>query len=775
MESQEHDKNTEPNPLKTSGLPEDSETVEAKSTVRKPRSGWRSWVGKARLAVKQSSLMRGWHRITMAVANVWRVFASSKAGKAIIAVASVLRMLWRKRMRFSYACYVAVFVLIDAAAVLFTQWGMYSEPTYDDPNMVDQTTKLMNSVPGQLTKFVSQMWMEQKYNALLNLVALGMIYLVLVFLLNRFWVATALFSIVMSSFAVANHIKVQLRSEPVLPSDLSFLTAGNGGQIASYIPEGSRALVNGTVTMLIWLTVICLALQLLDGRKCVIPFHWRKPFRNAKVIAGNVSRVVALAVSVAVLWSFTWNLNVPGTWSNTWAARMGDSPIPWSTVADAASNGPSVNFLRLAHAKTMEKPEGYGKEAMESLAAKYRKNAEQTNQSRANNLTDSTVIMILSESFSDPTRVSGVAFTEDPMPNIRALKDVTTSGLMLSPGIGGGTANIEYQALTGLDLALFDDSLQSPYQELVPHQKQPYAFNQLWNEAYGEDGSVAIHPYYKNMYLRDSNYKRFGFGHFYSLDSAPAVAHQDRVDNSPFVSDVAAYQNVIDQLSATESHPQFIQLVTIQNHASYEDWYVDNQFKEADVSSLSDGEKQQIDVYAKGVNLTDQATVDFLNQLNAIDRPITVIFYGDHLPGIYFTASEDENNTTALHETDYFIWSNQASPSAGAKLDGQQANYTSSNYFMPLAAEHMNAKVSPYLEMLTEMQSSVPAFSRLIAANSSWGTDSGTLMLDANGNALKTKDLSAQAKQLVEDYRMIQYDMTKGKGYLSGTDFFTVN
>lgn len=101
---------------------------------------------------------------------------------------------------------------------------------------------------------------------------------------------------------------------------------------------------------------------------------------------------------------------------------------------------------------------------MEELAKKYSSEANQINGTRANNLTDNTVIMILSESFSDPTRVPGIALAEDPMPNIRALKETTTSGLMLSPGFGGGTANIEYQSLTGLDLALFDDSMQSMYQ-----------------------------------------------------------------------------------------------------------------------------------------------------------------------------------------------------------------------------------------------------------------------------------------------------------------------
>ena len=137
----------------------------------------------------------------------------------------------------------------------------------------------------------------------------------------------------------------------------------------------------------------------------------------------------------------------------------------------------------------MDKPENYNEETMAALAKRYKKSAKNTNGSRANNLTDNTVIMILSESFSDPTRVPGVELTEDPMPNIRAIKDITTSGLMLSPAIGGGTANIEHQALTGLSLALFDDSMQSPYQETSSTPEgalyiQPNLEQQVWQKRF---------------------------------------------------------------------------------------------------------------------------------------------------------------------------------------------------------------------------------------------------------------------------------------------------
>lgn len=220
-------------------------------------------------------------------------------------------------------------------------------------------------------------------------------------------------------------------------------------------------------------------------------------------------------------------------------------------------------------------------------------------------------------------------------------------------------------------------------------------------------------------------------------------------------------------------HAQFIQLVTMQNHTPYDDYYPDNQFREADVSELSDDEKWDIDSYAKGVDITDQATEDFLNQLNSTDKPITVIFYGDHLPGVYNTAAADENNAIPLHETDYFIWSNQASVSAGTKLDSQTSSYTSSNYFMALAAEHLDAKVSPYLAMLTQTQTQIPAISRLVSSNASWG-DGSTVYLDAEGNHVTSKNLSKEAKQMLHDYRLVQYDMTKGKNYLSNYGFFDV-
>ena len=152
---------------------------------------------------------------------------------------------------------------------------------------------------------------------------------------------------------------------------------------------------------------------------------------------------------------------------------------------------------------------------------------------------------------------------------------------LLSPGYGGGTANIEYQALTGLNLANFNSSLTVPYQQLVPTQKSPYSFNQIWNQKYGSNGSTAVHPYYSSMYLRNTNYNKFKFSYFYTLDSKKPIWHQHHIDKSPDVDDASAYQCILDLLNKQDTtnngNPQFLQLVTMQNHLPYNDWYDNNE------------------------------------------------------------------------------------------------------------------------------------------------------------------------------------------------------
>lgn len=213
-----------------------------------------------------------------------------------------IRTVWGKRPKLSYALYAVVFTVITAAAVLFLQWSVYNPIEYADDAQVDNTTRIIGTMAGQLTKFVSQMWLENQWQFLLNFLVVGLMYLVVITFLNRFWVATAIFGTVMVVFSIANRFKYLLRNEPIIPADLSFISSGNTGEIVSFIPEDGADLVNTAIVGLTYFVVICLVLQFLDRRNGLIPCHWR-PSRFLRVtnIIAVLARIAAFVATAALL------------------------------------------------------------------------------------------------------------------------------------------------------------------------------------------------------------------------------------------------------------------------------------------------------------------------------------------------------------------------------------------------------------------------------------------------------------------------------------------
>ena len=609
--------------------------------------------------------------------------------------------------------------------------------------------------------------------------ALGILYLICVTVTNRFWIGTAFFGAIAGITAFAGKAKVAMRNEPIIPSDLGFLTGNGGGgeNVASFVTDDLRPTINAGISLVIWFVVICMLLQFIDRRSTFIYCSWRHPIASPKNIFGLVCRVLAPVLSIWLMVSYATGLAIPGSRTRELADEVGYVPRLWDVMEDSQYAGATTTFLSLTNVKAMEEEPGYNEQAMKTIARRYEQAATRINKERASTLTDNTVIMVLSESFSDPNRVPGVHFNTDPMPFIRSLGDVTTAGLMLSPGYGGGTANIEFQQMTGLSMANFSDTMLSPYQQLVPTRPKMYSFNQMWNQACGSTScSVGFHPFLQSFYLRGVNYKKFGFSHLYTLDSDPKIkyagTYHGAVADSTSVTDERAYKNVVEEVRANTSGDkpaQYIELVTMQNHSPYPDLYgSENEFHAANDSQGVPGNEMGVhSEYAKGVQRTDEATEQFLNDLDAIDRPITVVFYGDHLPGIYTTASQDKENELALHETNYFIWSNAASKSHDTKLPEADAAYTSSNFFMAQAAQQLDSKISPYLALLDELHAAVPAISRM----GSWSSDGSPTYLNSKGEPIDPKSLSAEAKQLLDDYRMVQYDMTVGENYLQQMGF----
>ena len=650
--------------------------------------------------------------------------------------------------------YGVLFVIFDIIVVTALEVGVSSS-----------STRVQLSSPTVGFGFVSKMWTDGNFVFVLNVILVALLYLMLLMLFNRFWTASIVILAVGIIVAAIEHFKVEIRYEAILPADLGFL-GSNTGNMLTFIPAGAHVTILVALGAFAVLLALILVLRHFDGRK-------GRMIRTDNLSLNLTSRLILLLLPILVFALYCIHVSTTDSLANKFSRALGDTPSMWDSVYDAQRNGPLVAFTRQFNPKIMDKPSNYSEETMKKVAARYQKEAETINASRTNNLTDSTVVYVLSESFSDPSRVPGLKTNKDSMPNIRKIKAGTTSGLMLSSGYGGGTANLEYMGLSGLSMANFESSLSSPYQQLVPSQHWTPTINQLWGAPVN---SLGYHPYESSMYSRATNYKKFGFSHFYTLTGPDVIKYQDKIDESPYVSDKSSYDSALEGIKSGKTN-KFIQIITMQNHMPYHEWYENNDYTAESTTGtpLGDDEQQSIETYQKGVEITDQATQEFLNELDALDKPVTVVFYGDHLPGIYSSASEDDNNSLALHLTDYFIWSNKASSSQGNKAS--DAAYSSPNFFVAQAADHMNAKVSPYLAFLTEMHSKIAAMEPPVV-NKIQGWDripeGQNIYLDQNGNPMSTDDFDKETKQLLADYKLIQYDITAGKNYLKDTDFMTL-
>lgn len=650
--------------------------------------------------------------------------------------------------------YGVLFVIFDIIVVTALEVGVSSS-----------STRVQLSSPTVGFGFVSKMWTDGNFVFVLNVILVALLYLMLLMLFNRFWTASIVILAVGIIVAAIEHFKVEIRYEAILPADLGFL-GPNTGNMLTFIPAGAHVTILVALGAFAVLLALILVLRHFDGRK-------GRMIRTDNLSLNLTSRLILLLLPILVFALYCIHVSTTDSLANKFSRALGDTPSMWDSVYDAQRNGPLVAFTRQLNPKIMDKPSNYSEETMKKVAARYQKEAETINASRTNNLTDSTVVYVLSESFSDPSRVPGLKTNKDSMPNIRKIKAGTTSGLMLSSGYGGGTANLEYMGLSGLSMANFESSLSSPYQQLVPSQHWTPTINQLWGAPVN---SLGYHPYESSMYSRATNYKKFGFSHFYTLTGPDVIKYQDKIDESPYVSDKSSYDSALEGIKSGKTN-KFIQIITMQNHMPYHEWYENNDYTAESTTGtpLGDDEQQSIETYQKGVEITDQATQEFLNELDALDKPVTVVFYGDHLPGIYSSASEDGNNSLALHLTDYFIWSNKASSSQGNKAS--DSAYSSPNFFVAQAADHMNAKVSPYLAFLTEMHSKIAAMEPPVV-NKVQGWDripeGQNIYLDQNGNPMSTDDFDKETKQLLADYKLIQYDITAGKNYLKDTDFMTL-
>lgn len=535
--------------------------------------------------------------------------------------------------------------------------------------------------------------------------------------------ANALLLLAGGILGMATYEKMLQRNEPVYPSDLKMLTE------ATFLLEmlNGRTLAALSLALILFLAFVFYSLRQAKSKETV-KMGWK-------------SRLLLL-ISTSMALGYAGQFQQEGNLLKQAYDRTAYW-IPYSQQMNYYNTGFVAGFLYNLSAAPMELPADYSQEKIDELKATYQQLADAINSERTAAFPETNVIYIMNESFADPLELEGLDLKSDPIPFTRALMDTSYSGELLSQGYGGGTANIEFEALTGLSMEPFAANITTPYTQFLSSQDDfPSVVSRLEEAGFR---TTAIHPYNTTMYKRLENYETLGFDSFLYEDT---MANTDKLDINPYISDAAAYAEITDILKASEEK-DFVHLVTMQNHTPYQNKYtVTPSAAETGIAS------QTIRNYLQDLQNSDQALADLLAALQEWDEPTVVVFWGDHWPSVFGEELYALNTVQNMHETPMFIYSNTEEVQ-------KDLGVTSPIYFFPEVLELSGSRVTAFEALLMALQEQVPAFEKTMYVDG----ETGEYVSSREG-------LSEQARSLLADYDLIQYDTTTGNRYAEANGFF---
>lgn len=431
--------------------------------------------------------------------------------------------------------------------------------------------------------------------------------------------------------------KANILKEHFLPWDM--LLAKNADSFTTFLTSLE---VPTTVWAIIGCTVVYLVCLFLPRPE--LPFAWKK-------------RIIGAPILLVCLYLFTMNPTVRECYS-----AFGLSPkAPGDQTKNYTENGFITAFVLNFSSLNMGAPDHYDETYLEQAFAQYQPSADS-----GKDFQNPDIVIVLSESFWDPTVLKGVTFSEDPIKNYRRIAEEQPSGKMVSCTFGGGTVRPEFEILTGMTTNMLPSG-NVPYQQYVFDDIFSYA-RHFKNQGYD---TIGIHTYQKTFYERDRAYPLLGFDDFLGEYDFHAEHHWN---SGPYITDETITEEIIYQLEQPHETGLFLQAITMENHGLYFDKYDPSDW-DIEISSdvLSERNTNVLHNYCKGVSDSDAELGKLYDYVMNREKPTVVLWYGDHLPTLGgdfepYTTTGNINSATAsewtteekygMFSTPYVIFSN---------------------------------------------------------------------------------------------------------------------
>ena len=479
----------------------------------------------------------------------------------------------------------------------------------------------------------------------LNCLPIGLLLLAFTCLLRNLFFAGALVNFAVCALSIANRIKLEVRDEPVFPRDFALLKeVGSAmGTYDIHFPVKVIAVVVAATAVLAVLGVFV---------RC-------RPFPIEK-LRGWLGSLLGAAASLGVLAALILTVYASNDLYNSFhVTNAYYIPSVFNEL------GFPYCFCHQFTTYPVDRPEGFSK------AQAMAWDAAPTEEGQGK---DVHLIMVMNEAFSDLTDDPVFTYTEDPLPNLHALQGDShaVSGHVVAPGFAGGTANTEFDVLTGMQTNALSAATTSSFRVVNRNLDSVLRL-------FREDGyhTSFFHPGDDWFYNRENVYRWLGAEETVFADQMEKLEYKGR-----WVTDDYMAGFIEKKFEKAVSQGQLLcnYTTTIQNHMSYTlDKYGEGYVYPAVETSaaLSDQVETMLEVYVEGARDADAMLGRLVDYFSATEEPVVLAFWGDHLPYLgdnqlgyrelgseVALQEEDRSNILCSYETPYVIWANDAAAEA---------------------------------------------------------------------------------------------------------------
>lgn len=454
------------------------------------------------------------------------------------------------------------------------------------------------------------------YNALI-------IFATLVFatLVKRRFFAFSIISLFWLVIGIANGVILTQRMTPFTVKDLSNL--GDGLTIVTtYLSKGEIVLAGIAIVVLIGLVVLLFIKgpQKKDGVK-------RKR---------NLAAVIMVAVFTMISTTVAVNAGVVETFFGNLAYAYRDYGVVYCFTNTWLNTG-------------ISKPDGYSEDSILNIFDKKELGDDNAMLLEKKDVDENypNILFLQLESFIDPTTVKSIELSKDPCPNFRKLYSQYSSGELTVPACGAGTANVEFEVLTGLSVKFFGPG-EYPYKSVLTEKTGESLAYDLDSIGYT---SHAIHNHRAVFYNRNTVFSNMGFDTFTSLEYMKDVAKTPK----NWAKDNVLTGCILDALNSTKGR-DMIYTISVQGHGKYPSEKVIENPEIEVLSAPTEELKWKYEYYVNQIYEMDQFVKELTDELAKLDEPTILVMYGDHIPALDIKEDDLENGN--LFGTQYIVWNN---------------------------------------------------------------------------------------------------------------------